>query len=133
MLNNVTMIGRITKNPELRVTPGGNSVVNFNLAIDRGFDKEKNDADYVPVVCWGPIAENLSKYITQGRLLSVQGSIRTRDYVNNEGKKVYVVEVLASDIRYLEPKSKTQDSATKNEVSQETEENPFLQSADQYI
>lgn len=103
MLNNVVLIGRLVRDPEMRYTPNGFAVTTFTLAIDRPFQSNgKKETDFVPVVTWRQLAENCANYLKKGRLVAVEGRIQTRNYENNEGRKVYVTEVVAYNVRFLE-------------------------------
>lgn len=104
MLNRVILIGRLTKDPELRYTPAGVAVTQFTLACDRPFSSNggEREADFIPVVTWRQLAENCANYLRKGRLAAVEGRIQVRNYENNEGKRVYVTEVIADNVRFLE-------------------------------
>jgi len=104
MLNRVILIGRLTKDPELRYTPQGVAVTQFTLAVDRGFssNKEEREADFIPIVTWRQLAETCANYLRKGRLAAVEGRIQVRNYENNEGRRVYVTEVIADNVRFLE-------------------------------
>ncbi len=104
MLNRVVLIGRLTKDPELRYTPNGVAVATFTLAVDRNFTNQQGqrEADFIPVVTWRGLAENVANYLKKGRLTAVEGRMQTRNYENNEGKKVYITEVIADNVRFLE-------------------------------
>lgn len=103
MLNRVVLIGRLTKDPELRYTPSGVACTQFTLAVDRAFKSEgQQDADFIPVVTWRQSAEACANYLRKGRLTAVEGRIQTRNYENNEGRRVYVTEVIADNVRFLE-------------------------------
>lgn len=100
MLNRSILIGRLTRDPELRYTPSGVATASFNLAVDRQFgDKE---TDFIPIVTWRQTAEACANYLRKGRLCAVEGRIQVRNYENNEGKRVYVTEVVADNVRFLE-------------------------------
>ncbi|MBY0205294.1 single-stranded DNA-binding protein [Paenibacillus cucumis (ex Kampfer et al. 2016)] len=100
MLNRVILIGRLTRDPELRYTPNGTATASFNLAVDRPFgDKE---TDFIPIVTWRQTAEACANYLRKGRLAAVEGRIQVRNYENNEGNRVYVTEVIADNVRFLE-------------------------------
>ncbi|GGN95173.1 single-stranded DNA-binding protein [Saccharibacillus kuerlensis] len=108
MLNRVILIGRLTRDPELRYTPAGVAVTQFTIAVDRPFTSQggEREADFIPVVTWRQLAETCANYLRKGRLTAVEGRIQVRNYENNEGKRVYVTEVIADNVRFLEsPKS----------------------------
>ncbi len=104
MLNRVILIGRLTKDPELRYTPAGVAVTQFTLAVDRPFSNQsgEREADFIPVVTWRQLAETCANYLRKGRLTAVEGRIQVRNYDNNEGRRVYVTEVIADNVRFLE-------------------------------
>ncbi|MGM1045805.1 single-strand binding protein [Paenibacillus uliginis N3/975] len=104
MLNRVILIGRLTRDPELRYTPAGVAVTQFTLAVDRPFTGQggEREADFIPVVTWRQLAETCANYLRKGRLTAVEGRIQVRNYENNEGKRVYVTEVIADNVRFLE-------------------------------
>ncbi|MFD1990060.1 single-stranded DNA-binding protein [Paenibacillus nicotianae] len=104
MLNRVILIGRLTKDPELRYTPAGVAVTTFTLAVDRPFSGQdgKKEVDFLNVVTWRALAESCANYLRKGRLTAVEGRIQVRNYKNNEGKRVYVTEVIADNVRFLE-------------------------------
>jgi single-strand DNA-binding protein len=103
MLNRVILIGRLTKDPELRYTPAGVAVCQFTLAVDRPFTKDgEREADFIPVVTWRQLAETCANYLRKGRLTAVEGRMQVRSYENSEGKRVYVTEVIADNVRFLE-------------------------------
>lgn len=104
MLNRVILIGRLTRDPELRYTPAGVAVTQFTIAVDRPFSSSQGEreADFIPVVTWRQLAETCANYLRKGRLTAVEGRIQVRNYENNEGKRVYVTEVIADNVRFLE-------------------------------
>lgn len=103
MLNNVVLIGRLTRDPELRYTPAGVATCTFTLAVDRAFKTEgQPDADFIPIVTWRQLAETCANYLKKGRLTAVEGRIQVRNYEGNDGKRVYVTEVIADNVRFLE-------------------------------
>lgn len=104
MLNRVILIGRLTKDPELRYTPAGVAVTQFTLAVDRQFSNQQGEreADFINIVTWRQLAETCANYLSKGRLTAVEGRIQTRHYDNNEGRRVYVTEVIADNVRFLE-------------------------------
>lgn len=115
MLNKAILIGRLTKDPELRYTPNGVANCTFTLAIDRPFTNQQGDreADFIPVVTWRQLAETCANYLRKGRLTAVEGRIQVRNYENNEGKRVYVTEVIADNVRFLE--SNKQSGGAQND------------------
>lgn len=104
MLNRVILIGRLTRDPELRYTPSGVAVTQFTLAVDRPFTNQQNqrEADFIPIVTWRQLAETCANYLRKGRLTAVEGRIQVRSYDNSEGKRVYVTEVVADNVRFLD-------------------------------
>lgn len=118
-MNKAILIGRLTKDPELRYTNSNRAVCQFTVAIDRPFTNQstgQREADFINVVAWDKTGENVGKYMTKGRLIAVEGRIQTRNYDNNEGKKVYVTEVVASNVQFLESKGASQNNASFNEM-----------------
>ncbi|MFB9989649.1 single-stranded DNA-binding protein [Bacillus benzoevorans] len=103
MINQVTLVGRLTKNPDLRLTPDGLSVASITLAVNRQYRNQQGeiDADFVQCKLWRKAAENTAKYCQKGSLVGVTGRIQTRNYNNSEGRRIYVTEVVAETIRFL--------------------------------
>jgi len=103
-LNKVVLIGRLTKDPELRFTPGnGTAVTTFTIAVDRRFSKDgQKEADFIPVVVWGKQAESTANYMSKGKLIGVSGRIQTRNYEAKDGTRRYVTEVIAEEVQFLE-------------------------------
>lgn len=118
------LIGRLTRDPELRYTPSGVAVTQFTLACDRqvaqGKDKE---ADFIPIVTWRGLAENCANYLRKGKLAAAEGRLQVRNYINSEGKKVYITEVIADNVRFLESNGNKDQS--NNERSQSGNRDPF--------
>jgi single-strand DNA-binding protein len=115
-MNKVVIIGRLTSDPTLKYTPGaGTAVTTVTLAVDRRYTKdEKKEADFIPVVIWGKSAESTAQYMRKGLLMGVSGRIQTRNYDHKDGYKVYVTEVVAEEIKFLEwgnKESKSSDSS----------------------
>jgi len=111
LLNRVILIGRLTKDPELRYTPSGVAVAQFTMAVDRPFSNQQGEreADFIPIVVWRQQAEHCANYLRKGRLTAVEGRIQVRSYDNNEGKRVYVTEVVADNVRFLERPNRDAD------------------------
>ena len=105
-MNRVNLIGRLTKDPELRTTPTGRNVCQFSVAVSRNFTNAngEREADFINCVVWDKQAENLVKYQKKGNQIAVEGRIQTRNYDDKDGKKVYVTEILASNISFLDSK-----------------------------
>lgn len=110
MINQVTLVGRLTKEPELRVTQEGSSVVTVILAVNRIYKNQSGeyDADFVQCTFWNKVAENTAHYCQKGSLIGIMGRIQTRNYENSEGKRVYVTEVIAESVRFMDPKRSQQ-------------------------
>lgn len=106
-MNNVTIVGRLTKDPELRTISTGNTTCSFTVAVNRQFTNAQGEreTDFINCVIWGKQAENLCKYCTKGSLIGVQGRIQTRNYDGQDGKKVYVTEVSAQNVSFLGSKN----------------------------
>jgi len=103
-MNKVVLIGRLTKDPELKFTPGtGTAVATFTLAVDRRFSKDnQKEADFIPIVVWGKQAESTANYMSKGKLMGISGRIQTRTYDGKDGSKRYVTEVVADEVQFLE-------------------------------
>ena len=105
MINRVILVGRVTKDPVLRKTPNGTSVVSFTLAVNRNIKKEgQPEADFINCVAWNKTADFMAQYVRKGALLGVEGRIQTRNYDDKNGKRVYVTEVVADSVQFLESK-----------------------------
>lgn len=106
MINNVVLVGRLTRDPELRFTGNGSAVATFNLAVNRNFTNQsgEREADFVNCVIWRKPAETLANYAKKGTLLGVVGRIQTRNYENQQGQRVFVVEVVCDNFQLLESK-----------------------------
>lgn len=106
MINQVTLVGRLTKDPELRLTPEGTSVTNVTLAVNRQYRNQQGEigADFVQCTLWKKTAENTVQYCRKGSLVGITGKIHTRHYNNQEGRRIYVTEVLAETVRFMDTK-----------------------------
>lgn len=104
MINNVVLVGRLTRDPELRTTGSGISVATFTLAVDRQFTNAsgQREADFISCVIWRKAAENFCNFTSKGSLVGIQGRIQTRNYDNKDGQRVYVTEVLVDNFSLLE-------------------------------
>src|SRR5690606_34378865 len=104
MLNRVILVGRLTRDPDLRYRPnGGVAVTRFTVAVNRKFTNQQgeHEADFINIVAWRALAENCGNYLKKGSLVAIEGRIQTRSYENQEGRTVYVTEVVADDVRFL--------------------------------
>ncbi|WP_010681290.1 single-stranded DNA-binding protein [Acetivibrio cellulolyticus] len=118
-MNKVILMGRLTKDPELRYTTNNNTAVcSFTLAVDKGFAKqgEERQADFIPIVAWDKLADFCSKYFAKGRQVAIVGRIQTRTWDDNEGKKHYVTEVVANEAYFAD--SKRNDGPEKPQSQQ---------------
>ena len=107
MINRVVMVGRMTRDPELRRTGNGAAVTSFTLALNRNYNSaDGQQADYISCVVWNKVAENVEKYCSKGSLVGVEGRLRSRSYDNAQGQRVYVTEVVCDSVQFLETKSK---------------------------
>ncbi|MEG0330057.1 MAG: single-stranded DNA-binding protein [Longicatena sp.] len=105
MINRVVLVGRLTKDPVLRKTASGASVVSFTVACDRRIKTEgQPSADFINTVAWNKTADIVSQYMHKGSLVGVEGRIQTRSYDDQSGKRVYITEVVADSVQFLEPK-----------------------------
>lgn len=106
MMNRVILVGRLTKDPELRFTPNGVAVATFTLAVNRAFTNQagEREADFINCVVWRRPAENVANFLKKGSLAGVDGRVQTRSYEGQDGKRVYVTEILAESVQFLEPK-----------------------------
>ena len=120
IINNTILIGRLTKDPELRYIQSGTAVANFILAVDRGLSKDKKmemesknqpTADFIRIKVWGKQAENCANYLVKGRLVAVNGRIETGSYEGDDGKRVYTTEVVANQVQFLEWGDKQGDNS----------------------
>ena len=122
MINRVCLIGRMTRDPELRRTNTGAAVTSFNLAVNRSFQSaDGQDADFIPCIVWNKIAENVEKYCSKGSLVGVEGRLRSRSYDNAQGQKVFVVEVVCDSVQFLDTKK---DNVNSQQQSYEHQQQP---------
>ena len=117
-MNRVVLIGRLTRDPELRYTSGNNSAVcNFTIAVDRGFTGQsgEREADFIPVVVWNKQAENVKNYLNKGSQVAVEGRIQVRNYDDQNGQKRYVTEVIANNVEFLGSKNSSSNTSSDSE------------------
>src|SRR5438046_2427116 len=124
-LNQVTLMGNLTRDPELRQTPTGQNVTSFSLALNRSYKDQSGEwkevTDYIDCVCWGPLAERVAQYLSKGRRSLVQGRLQSRSW-EQDGQKRSKVEVLASDVTFLDSRGSSDDSG--GSAPAPTEEKP---------
>jgi single-strand DNA-binding protein len=110
MLNRVVLIGRLVRDPELRYSSTGIAVANFTVACDRKFTNQdgEREADFIPVVTWRGLAETVANYTRKGSLVGLEGRLQVRSYENQEGRTVWVTEVVADDVRFLDYRNKNE-------------------------
>jgi len=130
MLNRIILIGRLTKDPELRYTPNGVAVASFTIAVNRSRPNQQGEreADFIPVVVWQKQAENCANYIGKGSLVAVEGRLQVRTYDAKDGQRRWVTEVVAESVRFLEKReggSPSGNSSLGNEVDFTDDDIPF--------
>ena len=121
MMNRVVLVGRLTRDPDLRYTPNGVAVSNFTIACNRSFKTKdgEQEADFINCVAWRKTAESLANYQKKGNMIGVDGRLQSRTYDDKDGKKVFVTEVLAESIQFLESKG------TQNNNGQSQQSSPY--------
>ena len=121
MLNNVSLVGRLTNDVNLRYTPSNVAVATFTLAVNRTFKNENGDreADFINCVMWRQQAENLANWAKKGALIGVTGRIQTRSYDNQQGQRVYVTEVVAEQFQFLESRNSQGQSQNQTRPAQQ--------------
>lgn len=137
-MNKVILAGRLTKDIEVKYTQTGKAVARFILAVNRRVskDKEKQQADFIPIIVWNKLAEVCSKYLTKGSQILVEGHLQIRDYVAQDGKKHYIAEVIAQELEFMGSKvtagneqlQNQEQNISQEEITQDTatdEEIPF--------
>lgn len=122
-MNHIILIGRLTKDPELRFTTTGKAVATFSIAVDRRFSKEK-ETDFFNIKVWNKIGESCANYLSKGRLVAVQGSLQNRTYETQTGEKKYFTEVVASEVEFLEWGDKNNNTSTSRSSSSPKGFNP---------
>lgn len=125
MLNRVVLVGRLTKDPDLRYTPNGIAVANFTIAINRPFSNQQGEreADFINCVAWRKQAENLANYMRKGSQIGVDGRLQSRTFEGQDGKTVFVTEVVADSVQFLEPKNSTQNREGQGSYSSGYQQN----------
>lgn len=134
MLNRVVLVGRLTKDPEFRTTPSGVEVSTFTLAVNRTFTNAQGEreADFINVVVFRKQAKNVNDYLSKGSLAGVDGRVQSRNYENNEGRRVFVTEVVADSVQFLDTKGNNHQNnqPQKQQEQTTTKNNPFANGTD---
>ena len=131
MINNVVLVGRMTRDAELRYTPQNQAVATFTLAVNRNFKNQngEREADFINVVIWRQQAENLANWAKKGALIGITGHIQTRSYENQQGQRVYVTEVVADNFQLLESRANRKGQSSGSSSNQapnfSRDESPF--------
>ncbi|HDH2314991.1 single-stranded DNA-binding protein [Staphylococcus aureus] len=128
MLNRTVLVGRLTKDPEYRTAPNGVSVTTFTIAVNRTFTNAQGEreADFINCVTFRKQAENVNNYLSKGSLAGVDGRLQSRSYENKDGQRVFVTEVAADSVQFLEPKSNNQQQNNSYNAPQNRQQNnPF--------
>ena len=126
-MNKVVLIGRLTRDPELRYTGNNTAVATFSLAVNRNFSNQngEREADFINIVVWRKQAENVKNYLSQGSQVAVEGRIQTRSYDDNNGQKRYVTEVVADNVEFLGSKNSSNNSNSMNASNKGEEPTPY--------
>ena len=125
MINRTVLVGRLTKDPDLKYTAQGTPVATFTLAVNRTFSNQQGEkeADFINIVVWRKQAENAANYLKKGNLAGVDGRIQTRNYEGQDGKRVYITEVVAESVQFLEPKASQGQGNTNTSSNRKTQNN----------
>ena len=124
-MNSIILIGRLTKDPELRYTQAGKAVCSFTLAVDRPYSGDKKEADFINIIVWNKVGENCARYRSKGRKLAVQGRLQIRNYEDDKGYKKYITEVVANGVEFLEFGNKRQNEDFGIDVDFDESDVPF--------
>lgn len=121
MINRTVLVGRLTKDPELRYTPSGVAVCRFTLAVNRTFASQsgEREADFINVLVWRKQAENSANYLKKGHLCGIEGRIQTGSYEGQDGKRVYTTEVVADSVQFLEPRNSSNSQGNSSNTRPE--------------
>lgn len=138
MINRVVLVGRLTKDPEFRTTQSGVDVATFTLAVNRNFTNAQGEreADFINIIVFRKQAHNVNNYLSKGKLAGVDGRIQSRSYENQEGRRIFVTEVVADSVQFLEPKNsnagqqdtyqqQTQSQTPRGQNTKPQGQNPF--------
>lgn len=125
-MNHITVIGRTTKDTELRSTQNGTPVATFTVAVDRDYNKNgEKETDFIPVVAWRGLAETCGKYLTKGKLVAVEGRLQIRTYEANDGTKKTIAEIIASNVQFLSRNENSGYNTVEQPEMKPLDEMPF--------
>ncbi|HCT82481.1 single-stranded DNA-binding protein [Streptococcus sp.] len=132
-MNNVNLIGRLTKAPELKQTASNTSVLTGTLAVNRTFKNQngEREADFINIVAWRQTAEIIAKYCGKGSQIGIVGRIQTRNYENQQGQRVYVTEVVAEHVELLDSKNDNQQGKSSG-YNQQPQQNGYMQQGNSF-
>jgi single-strand DNA-binding protein len=130
-MNKAFLIGRLTRDPELRYSSSNAAIVNFSIAIDRQYTNSQGqrETDFINIVAFQKQAENIKKYVSKGSLVAVDGRIQTRNYEDKDGKRVYVTEVVADRVQFLDTKGSNNNVTISDNVEKEVSPADFQEDA----
>lgn len=132
MINRVVLVGRLTKDPELRKTQNGTSVVSYTLAVSRRTQNPgQPEADFIGCVAWNKTADLMAQYLHKGSLIGVEGRIQTRNYDNQQGQRVYVTEVVTDNVQFLEPRNQQPQYEQPQNTYQPPHQQTFAEASDE--
>lgn len=132
MINNVVLVGRMTRDPELRRTGNGTAVTSFTLALDRNYNSSNGQqADFINCVVWNKPAENTAQYCSKGSLVGIEGRLQSRSYQNNQGQTVYVTEVVCSRVQFLDTRRNDNNQAPQPMMQEPSFDNSFVPTMNQ--
>ena len=119
MINNVVLVGRMTRDAELRMTQSNTAVASFTLAVNRNFKSQngEREADFINCIIWRQQAENVANWAKKGALIGITGRIQTRNYENQQGQRVYVTEVVAENFQILESRNQQNNNSNPMDIS----------------
>lgn len=134
MINRTVLVGRLTKDPELRYTPSGVAMAKFTLAVNRTFKTDgQPDADFINCLAWRKQAENLANYLKKGSLAGIEGRIQTGSYEGQDGKRIYTTDIVCDSVQFMEPKQQSnnhqQQQPSNNQNYSRVDEDPFSNSS----
>lgn len=126
MINRTVLVGRLTKDPELRYTGSGTAVATFTVAVNRQFTNSngEREADFINCVLWRKAAENFCNFTSKGSLVGIDGRVQTRSYENQQGQRVFITEIVAENFSLLESKNSNQNSQNKQSGQSSPSKNP---------